>query len=123
MNIKIVLYFFLVTVTLSCQDNQTVDQFIQGEEPKSRKGDWIEEDKKLAKEYIKDAIRGDGSDPSEFPQTIDCVVRRLETHYENFEEAEFDEEGVAKIFSQCFLKEMKEVWKEQDSEDEGDSGY
>jgi short-subunit dehydrogenase len=46
----------------------------------------------------------------------------IETHYENFEEAEFDEEGVGKIFSQCFLKEMKEVWKEQESEDEGDGG-
>ena len=45
-----------------------------------------------------------------------------ETHYENFEEAEFDEEGVAKIFSQCFLKEMKEIWKNQESEDVGDGG-
>lgn len=118
-NVSFILLFFF---SLSCQENQTVDQYIRGEEPKSHKGDWIAEDKKLAKEYIKDVIRGDGSDPSEFPQTLDCVVRRLETHYENFEEAEFDEEGVAKIFSQCFLKEMKEVWKEQESEDEVDGG-
>ncbi len=119
---RIIFCIMLSSLLFSCQENQTVDQYIQGEDPKSRKGDWLEEDKRLAREYIKDAIRGDGSDPSEFPQTLDCVVRRLETHYENFEEAEFDEEGVGKIFSQCFLKEMKEVWKEQESEDEGDGG-
>mgnify|MGYP000200143849 CR=1 FL=1 len=119
---KFIIFLILFSCLYSCQENQTVDQFIQGEDPKSRRGDWLEEDKRLAREYIKDAIRGDGSDPSEFPQTLDCVVRRLETHYENFEEAEFDEEGVAKIFSQCFLKEMKEIWKNQESEDVGDGG-
>jgi hypothetical protein len=117
-----ILLILLILLSLSCQENQTADQFIRGEDPKSRKGDWIAEDKNLAREYIKDAIRSDGSDPSEFPQTLDCVVRRLETHYENFEEAEFDEEGVAKIFSQCFLKEMKQIWKEQEAVDEGDGG-
>ena len=116
---KSVLFFLFFILLLSCQDNQTVDQFIRGEEPKSSKGDWITQDKKLATEYIKSEISKEGVDPSEFNQTIECVVRRLETNYVNFEEAEFDEEGVAKIFSQCCLKEIKEELKEQETEDIG----
>jgi hypothetical protein len=101
----------------SCSDNQSIEEFVRGEEPKSIKGNWIEADKSSAREYIEDAIRSDGSDPSDFPETIDCVVKRLEIYYVNFEEAEFDEEGLSKIFAQCFLKELKNEIRENNSQE------
>jgi hypothetical protein len=106
--------FLLITViffSFSCSDYSGVKDFIKGKETKSRRGDWNNTDKQLARNFVEKQFRSDNSDPSKFPQTVACIVRRMETNYENFEESEYDYEGLGEIFSQCFIKELSNTLK------------
>ena len=84
----------------------------------SKKGSWTTEDKEKARTSIENAIRSDGSNPNEMQDVIDCCVRRLELYYVNFEEAEFDEQGAAKIVAECMWKDIKNKIQNENSSDE-----
>lgn len=91
-------------------------------EEKSSKGDWTSSDKESAKEWLIaefDLNQTGKTQETEWAyETIDCMVRRMETHYDNLEEAQFDTEGVGDLGAQCGLKYLLESIKKKNSESE-----
>ena len=117
---KYVMITLSLTCLTSCQGDLSVDYQVDG--LKSSKGDWTIEDKESAKQWlINEFDLNDSSNNEETDwiyETIDCLVRRLETHYENLEEAQFDTEGVGTLGGECGLKYLLPSVKNKNEEEE-----
>jgi hypothetical protein len=100
---KSILFILLLFVSLSCE---------------SKKGAWTFEDKEKARTSIESALKSEGINPKDMQDAIDCCVRRLEIYYENFEEAEFDEEGATKLCLDCLMKDFDKVLENIFSDEE-----
>lgn len=73
----------------------------------SKKGSWTPGDKEKAKNLIENALKSEGFNLDELQSEIDCSVHRLELHYANFEEVEFDEQGAVEIVTNCMMKDIE----------------
>ncbi len=96
---KLIISGFLFVIVLSCE---------------SQKGSWTYEDKERARKDLESGISKDGSIPDYMRESIDCTINRLELHYENFQEVEFDQEGAKKIIDECIEKYFLEAIKKND---------
>ena len=69
----------------------------------SKKGNWTVQDKTLAKAEIRSGMAGY---ENLFPEKklnafTECALSKTEANYKNFEEADADDVGLARLFEQC----------------------
>ena len=96
---NILLIEFLSIMKKSIISSFVIFQFVSCSE--SKKGAWCEEDKKMAKDFIKQSevsIHNLGIDKQQF---FDCYLEKVENSFENFDEASSDSKQSDMLVNNC----------------------
>ena len=90
---------------------------------KSEKGDWTSTEIYQAEKEVNQLLTRAGFEDNDDKQEIcDCIVRRLEVNFPNFEEASFDVNGFGEIMNECSLRYITPSDNSESVEEEDQGG-
>ena len=130
--LKIAIPFSICLFSCENNSNTPIDFNDFSFEQKSSKGNWSSQDKENARNWLQSEFSKEGIENLEIEwvkETLECLMRRMETHYENLEEAQFDPEGVGNLGGECGWKYLsdaiikKEPENQIEEEDENYEGF
>jgi hypothetical protein len=123
--LTIIISILFINLLFSCNSNSQNEGEWSGfdYQEKSSKGDWTSDEKESARQWLINEFELNESTEADESmswvyETVDCLVRRMETHYDNLEEAQFDTEGVGKLGAECGLKYLLPLIKKKNEADE-----